>query len=160
MDRIRIRLAERSDAPRLNSALRNLSRTMGDTHKAEDSAVASAGFGQTPAFFALVAEQRDAIVGVAVYSPLFSTVRGRAGAYVSDLWVDEHLRGQRLGVRLLAAVRDNARSRWGAGFLRLAVYHDNPKAVSFYAGLGFVSAAAETSMILEGDALAAVGEDM
>ncbi len=158
MGRFLIRLAERQDAPRLNAALRKLSETMGDTHKAEDLLVESAGFGDTPAFYALIAERQGEFIGFAVYSPLFSTTRGRAGAYVSDLWVDAPARGQRLGVRLLAAVRDRAQAQWGAGFLRLAVYDDNPRAVSFYAGLGFVTATAETSMTLEGAALAAIGE--
>ncbi len=160
MDQVTFRLAERGDASRLNAVLWKLSETMGDVHRADDHAIERAGFGATPAFFALFAELDDDIIGAVVYSPLFSTVRGRAGAYVSDLWVAEHARGQRLGVRLLAAVRDRAQSQWGAGFLRLAVYDDNPRAVSFYANLGFVPASEETSMTLEGDALASVGEDL
>lgn len=158
MDRIRIRQAKRQDAPQLNAALRKLSETMGDTHQADDHLIESAGFGDTPAFYALFAERQGEVIGVSVYSPLFSTTRGRSGAYVSDLWVDASARGQRLGVRLLAAVRDRAQAQWGAGFLRLAVYDDNPRAVSFYTGLGFVPAAAETSMTLEGATLAAIGE--
>jgi ribosomal protein S18 acetylase RimI-like enzyme len=155
-----IRLAERADAPRLNAALQKLSQTMGDTHRADDLAIAEAGFGKTPAFYAELAEEGDQIVGVAVYSPLFSTVRGKAGVYVSDLWVDEAARGQRLGVRLLEAVRDDAKARWGAGFLRLVVYDDNPRAVSFYAGLGFRSSTGETVMTLEDSALTAMGENL
>jgi ribosomal protein S18 acetylase RimI-like enzyme len=96
---------------------------------------------------------------LAVYSPLFSTTRGWAGAYVSDLWVAAPARGQGLSVRLLAAVRNRAQAQWAAGFVRLAVYHDNPRAVSFYTTLGFVAASAETSMTLEGAALVAIGEE-
>ncbi len=159
MDRIRIRLAERQDVPQLNAALRKLSESMGDTHRAHDLLVESAGFGDTPAFFALIGERAGEVIGVAVYSPLFSTTRGRTGAYVSDLWVDAPARGQGLGVQLLAAVRDWAQAQWGASFVRLAVYDDNPRAASFYVGLGFVPAVAETSMTLEGAALAAMGEE-
>ena len=160
MTLIKIRLAERADAPRLNVALQQLSETMGDTHRAGDLAVAEAGFGDTPAFYAVLAELGDTVVGVAVYSPLFSTVRGKAGAYVSDLWVDEPARGQRLGIRLLAAVRDTANAQWGAGFLRLVVYDDNPRAISFYAGLGFRPSSGETSMTLEDATLTAMGENL
>lgn len=160
MKKIEVRLAERADASRLNAALFQLSETMGDTHQASDHDIAEAGFGKIPAFYAMLAEQGDAIVGVAVYSPLYSTVRGKAGAYVSDLWVAPGVRGQRLGVRILAAVRDKARLQWAAGFVRLAVYEDNPRAVSFYAGLGFIPASGETSMTLEGAALTAAGENL
>jgi GNAT superfamily N-acetyltransferase len=139
--------------------LRKLSETMGDSHKADDQLVESAGFGDTPAFYALLAEQAGEVIGIAVYSPLFSTRRGRAGANVSDPWVAAPARGQGLSVRLLAAVRNRAQAQWAAGFVRLAVYHDNPRAVSFYTTLGFVAASAETSMTLEGAALVAIGEE-
>lgn len=43
-----------------------------------------------------------------MFSPLFATTRGMAGAYVSDLWVAEPWHGARLGQWLLAAVRDAA----------------------------------------------------
>ncbi|MCC0064969.1 MAG: GNAT family N-acetyltransferase [Defluviimonas sp.] len=158
MDGIRIRPAERRDAPQINAALRALSRTMGDTHAADDRLIERAGFGETPAFHALLAEQAGAVIGAALYSPLLSTTRGATGAHVSDLWVAAALRGQGLGARLLAAVRDRAQAQWGAGFLRLAVYHDNHRAAAFYAGLGFLPASAETTMTLQGAALAAIGE--
>ena len=94
--------------------------------------------------------------GVALWSPFLSTTRGAMGAYVSDLWVADAARGQGLGQRLLAAVRDRAAGEFGAVFLRLAVYHDNPAARRFYDRLGFAAKPDEIWLTLEGAALEAV----
>lgn len=181
-DRITIRLATEADVAALNAALRALSADLGDTHRATDGALASAGFGALPAFRAVLALRADtaaadrvggapvpgaavpgaavagtAVVGAAVFSPLYSTTRGFAGAYVSDLWVAGEARGSGLGPRLLARVRDEARGLWGAGFIRLAVYGDNAGALAFYERLGFAARTGEIGMILEGAALDAMG---
>lgn len=156
-EKVTIRLAGASDAARLNAALRALSDDLDDTHRATDADIAGAGFGHDPAFRALLAFREDTVVGVALFSPLYSTTQGRAGAYVSDLWVAQSARGSRLGPRLLAAVRDEAKARWGAGFIRLAVYADNPRAVAFYERMGFAARTGEVGMILEGAALGAIG---
>lgn len=150
------RRAGAEDVAVLNAALRKLSASMGDTHRASDESLLQAGFGAWPALAALLAERDGAVVGVAVFSPFYSTVRGMAGAYVSDLWVDDGLRGEGLGARLLARVRDESATLWGAGFLRLGVYADNQRARAFYDRLGFVHNPDETYLTLSGAALAAL----
>ena len=152
-----IRPVKRTDVARLNTALRAFSATMGDSQRATDADLARAGFGAKAAFHVLLAEWGGETLGVAVYSPLYSTTRGRAGAYVSDLWVAAEVRGKRLGQRLLCAVRDRARAQWGGGFLRLAVYADNPGAQVFYTRLGFGVMQGDIWMTLEGPALDAIG---
>ncbi|MFZ1726251.1 MAG: GNAT family N-acetyltransferase [Albidovulum sp.] len=147
------RRAEKSDATRLNVALRRLSDGMGDTHRASDDQIETAGFGPNPAFHAMLAEQGGVLIGVAVYSPLFSTTRGMAGVYVSDLWIDPERRGQQLGIRVLAAVHGDAAELWGAGFMRLAVYHTNAGAKAFYQRLGFIPSTGEVTMTLDRDGL-------
>ena len=156
-DDITFRLAGAEDAARLNAALRALSDDLGDTHKATDDDILRAGFGKDPAFRAILALRGNAVVGVAVFSALYSTTRARAAAYVSDLWVAEAARGARIGPRLLAFVRDDIAARWGGGFIRLAVYTDNSRAVDFYRRMGFSAQSGEVGMILEGAALAAIG---
>ena len=69
----------------------------------------------------------------------------------------EAARGARIGPRLLASVRDDIAARWGGGFIRLAVYTDNSRAVDFYRRMGFSAQSGEVGMILEGAALAAIG---
>lgn len=155
---VTIRPAEAGDVELLDAALRALSGDLGDTHVATAADLREAGFGPRPAFRALLALQGGGAVGVAVFSPLYSTTRGVPGAYVSDLWVAASARGAGLGQRLLAAVRDEARALWGAGFLRLAVHEDNARALAFYERIGFRTRTGEIGMLLEGEALERKGE--
>jgi len=159
MDEISIRLAVPGDEAVLNRALGQLSSGMGDEHRASEADIARFCFGSTPVFHALLAETTDGnVVGVAAYSPFFSTVYGSVGIYVSDLWVAEQARGKRLGERLLAAVRVAGIDAWDASFIRLNVYHDNPKALAFYQRIGFVHYAETQFMTLAGKEFSSLGE--
>lgn len=159
MDDITIRQAGAEDAERLNAALRHLSRDIGDEHGATADMLARAGFGANPAFRAQLAEADGKVVGAALYSPVFSTVRAGAGVYVSDLWVSEAVRGKGLGRRLLQAVADDADRVWKAQFLKLVVYDDNPQARGFYDRLGFAASQGETILTLDQPGLAALKDD-
>lgn len=159
MDDIGIRPTVPADVADLNRALTHLSADMGDEHRASDADIARFCFGPAPVFHALLAEAADAgIVGVVAYSPFFSTVKGTVGIYVSDLWVAEQTRGKRLGERLLAAVRKAGMEAWDASFIRLNVYHDNPRALAFYERLGFVHTSETRFMTLAGKAYESLGE--
>ena len=144
-----IRLATRADAVRLNAALRRLSDDLGDTHRATDDMIARAGWGAHPSFRALIAEEGEAVTAVALYSPCFSTSRGGALAYISDLWVAEMQRGTGMGRRLLAEVARDAAATWGADRLKLVVYDDSPAARAFYDRLGFTPATGQTELHLD-----------
>lgn len=157
--RVSIRLAERGDAVRLNAALTLLSADLGDPHPATDAMLEAAGWGQSPAFRAQLAEVAGAIVGVTMYSPVFSTSRGGAGAYVSDLWVAADQRATGLGRRLLGAVAADAARCWDARFLKLQVYDSSPGARRFYDRLGFTAATGHTDMILQAAGFAALKGD-
>jgi ribosomal protein S18 acetylase RimI-like enzyme len=135
----------------LDAALRCLSAELGDTHRASATDLLRYGFGDAPAFVALLAEAGSTTRGVVMFSPVFSTIRGAPGLYVSDLWVAPEARGTGLAERLLVAARAEAAARWGARFLRLAVYDDNPRARAFYDRLGFRASLRETLMTLEAD---------
>ncbi len=156
METIVIRRAGPDDVDALDRALRQLSHDMGDTHLASADDLRAAGFGVNPSFRAVIAEAADETAGIAVYSPLFSTKRGSAGIYVSDLWVSGTARGGGLGRRLLAAALSDGEAVWGARFIKLSVYHDNPRAFAFYDRLGFVESSDERAMVLEGAALKAL----
>jgi len=159
MDDIIIRQTVPDDAADLNRALGQLSADMGDEHRASDADIARFCFGPSPVFHALFAEAADgSVVGLAAYSPFFSTVSGSVGIYVSDLWVAEETRGKRLGERLLAAVRVAGMDAWDASFIRLNVYHDNPKALAFYERLGFVHYVETQFMTLAGKEFSSLGE--
>ncbi|MEM5470253.1 GNAT family N-acetyltransferase [Hoeflea sp. AS60] len=160
MDEIKIRQAVPADVANLNRVLSQLSSDMGDEHRAGEAEIARFCFGANPVFHALLAEAADGtIVGAAAYSPFFSTVNGSVGIYVSDLWVAEQMRGKRLGQGLLAAVRKAGIVAWDAGFIRLGVYQDNPKALAFYERIGFVPAADTQFMTLAGKAYESLGDE-
>jgi len=157
-EEISIRRAVVEDAAALNQALAQLSADMGDIHRASDADIARFGFGETPVFHTLLAETAGGdIVGVAAYSPFFSTSSGAVGIYVADLWVAESTHGKQLGVRLLAAVRDAGATEWDANFIRLNVYHTNPRARGFYERLGFVAYSETQFMTLSGEAVKSLG---
>lgn len=156
MTDITIRFAEADDMERLDTALRQLSEAIGDPHGATPDQLCEAGFGTHPAFRAQLAETRDTVVGAALYSPVFSTVRAGAGVYVSDLWVSASMRGAGLGQRLLAAVARDAAAIWGAEFLKLVVYDDNDRARAFYDRLGFTASRGETTLALDTAGFAAL----
>lgn len=157
-DKISIRPAQIADAEKLNTALKRLSEAIGDDHGASVDDLTRHGFGPSPAFYALLAERETtgAIVGVIVYSPVFSTVRASAGLYVSDLWVSDETRGSGLGKRLLAAVLKAMPEHWTIGFLKLAVYDDNEAARAFYDRLGFSHDPREQYLTLSGSSLNAL----
>jgi len=158
MTAMTLRRATPADAARLNAALRALSQSMNDPHRTSDDQIALA-LAPGGACRALIAEAGSRVVGAAMFSPLFSTTRGMAGVYVSDLWVADDVRGAGLGKSLLAAVRDAAAQDWGAGFLRLGVYAQNTRARAFYDRLGFTHAVDENYLTLSGPALAALKGD-
>ena len=149
MEDVTIRRAGSDDAERFNAALSKLSDYLGDRHKASAEDLRRSCFSQPAAFAGLVAERAGEVVGAALLSPLFSTTRGGAGVFVSDLWVSETLRGSGLGRRLLAHAIRLGEELWGAGFLKLNVHHSNSGAMSAYERLGFDALHEETVMSLE-----------
>lgn len=147
MESFFIRSAEKSDIAALDAALACLSRDLGDPHRAEIDVLERALFGVPQLSWACVADAVDGIAGVVLFAPVFSTVRGGAGVYVSDLWVGGAERGRGLGAALLRSAAETARNLWDAGFIRLSVHDDNERARDFYENLGFAPAGAETVML-------------
>jgi ribosomal protein S18 acetylase RimI-like enzyme len=154
-----IRPAGPADAGALNAALAALSAHMGDPHRADAAALAEAMARDDPPFRALLAEAGGEVVGAAMFSPMYSTVKGGAGVYVSDLWVAAAARGTGLGRRLLGAAAAQGRRRWGARYLKLSVYDDNPQARAAYDRMGFSEDTGARWLTLQGDAWQSMGED-
>ncbi|EDM69810.1 acetyltransferase, GNAT family protein [Roseobacter sp. AzwK-3b] len=133
----------------LDGALRALSADLGDTHKASRACLASALLSEVAPAHGLLAMQGETLCGAALFSPTYSTARGAAGVYVSDLWVDETVRGSGLGRRLLAAVVRRAAQTWRAEWLTLAVYDHSVASRAFYDRLGLVPRTGATVMTLD-----------
>lgn len=148
--------ATAGDIDELDRMLRALSDDIQDRHLASIDALREAGFGRHPIYHAQIARdtQKRQAVGIALYSPVFSTVIGGAGLYVSDLWVAGSQRGSGLGSGLITAAYEDAAATWQAGFVKLAVYRDNRQARRFYQRLGFRAAdSGDEYLFLKGEAL-------
>ena len=136
-DAITIRAATADDAAAVHALISELARTT----QLEDKFTSSVddyrryGFGPDAMFEALVAEDEDGMVGVALYFYTFSSWRGEPGVYLQDLVVTEAARGRRIGELLLAELARVAGGQ-GATHLRLAVDRDNEAAMRFYERCG------------------------
>jgi ribosomal protein S18 acetylase RimI-like enzyme len=95
-----------------------------------------------------VADDSGLLLGCCVWMPVYSTWRGCKGIYITDLFVMAHARGKRIGERLLRQVARQARAM-EAGYMRLEVDNNNPRASAFYAKLGFQKKTDQHNCFLE-----------
>jgi GNAT superfamily N-acetyltransferase len=131
-----IRAATVEDATLLRVLIRELAEfeheldmvTITETDLARD------GFGLQPKFRALIAEWDGEPAGYALVFDFYSTWSGRQ-LFLEDLFVRPHLRGRKIGKRLLAAVARIA-ERDGCHGMRWEVLDWNRTAVEFYKSLG------------------------
>ena len=91
-------------------------------------------FGPDRVAYATIAEVEsttEAVAGFALWYPTFSTVLGRPGIWLEDLFVRPRFRGLGLGSELLDDLRDRTEGR-----LEWAVLDWNEPALGFYRRLG------------------------
>lgn len=83
----------------------------------------------------LIAESENSIVGYAFFFPIFKSFRGERSMFLEDLYISPAMRGQGLGLKMLAEVARNAK-------LQNCVRMDwqalkwNSAAIEFYKNLG------------------------
>ena len=155
--RATIRLATERDAETLHALLAAMAAELGaEAFRSDVAALRRHGFGDAPLFRALLAEGHGDALGMTLYFPEFSTLRGRPGVYVQDLYVAGRARASGLGRRLLAATARDARD-WGAAYLRLCAHATNARALDFYRRLGFETDPGERLHWIEGTALEDLG---
>jgi GNAT superfamily N-acetyltransferase len=94
------------------------------------------GFAGQPKFEALVAEHNGAPVGLAMFQTHFACWDGTSSLQITDLFVDEAVRGTGVGFRLVREVGRIARERGCVG-LQLNMVHANPSRLSLDR-MGFV----------------------
>jgi ribosomal protein S18 acetylase RimI-like enzyme len=98
-----------------------------------------------------VAEDAGLLLGVCLWTLSYSSWRGCAGIYISDLYVLPHARGRKIGEKLLRGVVIESKKR-GAGFIKMEVEKSNLAAARFYNRLGFTHKDDDQIYILEPDA--------
>ena len=153
-----IRKATRSDVPGVLALVKELA-----AYEREPDAVVATeadflrdGFGETPAFQVLVAEdERGEVIGFAFYFFSYSTWIGRRCLYLEDLFVRPAHRGKGAGVALMKALAKEAVAK-GCRRLVWQVLDWNTPAIEFYERLGAGLCREWLSVRLEGEALAAL----
>lgn len=149
------RPAALDDVPLLVTLIRELAAY----ERAPESALATEadlrrdGFGPSPAFRALIAEDDGVPVGFALYFFSYSTWRGRPCLYLEDLFVRETHRGRGAGLALMRALAVQALERQ-CPRLVWQVLDWNQPAIDFYERLGARIAREWLTVRLEDDALA------
>jgi GNAT superfamily N-acetyltransferase len=113
-------------------------------------------FGPRPYAEVLLAEEAGAVVGFALFFPIYSTFRAQPCMYLEDLFVRPEHRGKGHGKALLRAL---ARLTVERGYPRLdwSVLDWNKPSIAFYRSLGAVPMDEWTVYRLDGEALASLG---
>jgi len=156
---ITIRPATADDSPLLMRAIIGLADHVGEADgvACTEDDIRHFGFGENPAFEAVIAEVDEAFAGMCLFFPIFSTWYGRPGVFVQDLFVDGQFRSLGIGERLLRHVARLCQDRGGV-YMRLAVDDDNARAHPFYTRLGFASTNDQRSYIASGPTFQALSE--
>ena len=89
------------------------------------------GFGEAPAFYAMIAEINGEPAGYAVFYWGYDTDSATRGVYLADLYVDEAQRRHGVGTALMVAVARHARQK-GGRWMFWSVLKRNRAARRFY----------------------------
>jgi GNAT superfamily N-acetyltransferase len=132
-----IRAAERRDIPQILSFIRALAEyeREPDAVTATEADLERDGFGPTPFYSCLIAEQDGRPAGFAFYFFNYSTWLGRPGLYLEDLFVLPEFRGYGVGRALLQRVAAIAVEK-GCPRLQWEVLDWNQPAIDFYKAMG------------------------
>jgi ribosomal protein S18 acetylase RimI-like enzyme len=95
------------------------------------------GFGATPAFAGLVAEDQGTVIGYLLYHFGYDSDKAARNLHVVDLYVDPAVRTRGVGTALMSHAAGIAREA-GAQELIWSVFHPNTLAIGFYEKLGAV----------------------
>lgn len=153
MPSLNIRPATAADVPTILRFIKSLAAFEREPHavKTTGQDLLRDGFGEQPKFETLIAEMDGAPVGFALFFPTYSTWEGTAGIHLEDIFVEESVRGQGVGEKLMQKVAAIAVER-GCVRLELQVLDWNP-AREFYHGLGMEHMQEWLSYRVSGEAL-------
>jgi GNAT superfamily N-acetyltransferase len=155
----RLRAATRADVP----VILRLVRDLAEYERAPKAVVASEedllrhGFGSSPRFSVLLAEEEGRVAGFALWFFTFSTWLGKPGLYLEDLFVSPQLRGRGIGKAMMIELARIA-VREGCGRFEWAVLDWNQPSIDFYRSLGARLMEDWVLCRLEGDSLHSLAE--
>jgi predicted N-acetyltransferase YhbS len=132
----KLRNATPGDMPSVLELIRELARFENEPDAVEITVndLVKDGFKEETSFKVIVAESDQAIVGMALFYPRYSTWKGRA-LHLEDLIVKEEFRGKGIGNALYTAVLEYAQEK---NYRRVAweVLDWNKVAIDFYISTG------------------------
>lgn len=156
MSMFHIRKAEAGDVPLILTLVRELA----EYERERDAVVATEedllrhGFGESPRFHVLLAEEGAEVLGFAFYFFTFSTWRGTPVLYLEDIFVRPEHRRKKAGVALMRRLAAEAVERGCDRFIWQVLDWNEP-AIRFYESLGARAVSEWVTMRLEGEALKA-----
>jgi GNAT superfamily N-acetyltransferase len=153
VEAVTIRAASVSDVPAIYAMLRESAiEQNGLQHLCVDErSLCDDGFGETPRFWVLVAEEQGKRVGLALYFFTYSTWSSRIGLYLEDLYVSPVFRRRGVARALMQHLARVALENGCNGMIWL-VLSDNP-AVKLYEQVGAVAMAKWMPMRVLGESL-------
>jgi len=136
---LEIRPATPADVPQILAFIRELARYEREPNSvvATEANLLRDGFGATPRFRCVLAEQDGAPAGFALFFTSYSTWRGHHGIRLEDIYVTPAMRGQGIGKALLRHVAQVAIDE-GCPRLEWDVLAWNQAAIDFYYSQGAV----------------------
>jgi GNAT superfamily N-acetyltransferase len=157
---LRIRPAQERDVPLILAFIRELAEYEKLRHEAvvTEAQLRETLFGPRPYAEVVLAEVEGEALGFALYFHNYSTVLGRPGLYLEDLYVRPEARGMGIGRRLLVHLARVARER-GCGRMEWSVLDWNEPAIGFYRALDARPMDEWTVFRLTGEALAALAAE-
>ena len=135
---VTIRPAKSEDCEAILRMIRALAvyQGVGERVTASTEGLRRDGFGAERKFEALIAESSGKPVGLAMFQTHYASWESATSLQITDLFVDELVRGTGVGFRLVAQVGRIARER-GCRDLQLNMVHANPSRTSLDR-MGFV----------------------
>lgn len=152
-----IRFARRADVPVIAELIRALATYEKLAHEVvgTEADLALHLFGPRPYAQVLLAENRNEVLGFALFFYNFSTFLAKPGLYLEDLFVRPEARGRGTGKALLSRLAEEALAQ-GCGRLEWSVLDWNAPAIAFYRSLGAAELSGWTVNRVSGAALSAL----
>lgn len=133
---MQIRSAREEDMAAIAQLSRELAEHLADPDPGtDDAALIEYGFGADRWFECLVAEAEEGVVGYALYCRRFEAHTRVRKLWLADLAVAKHRRGERIGERLVAALRERA-ATLGCESIVFDLWIENTTARAFYERIG------------------------
>lgn len=135
---ITVRKAEEKDSEKLWVLMKELVifEKYIDSFAITPEVVRESGFRKNPPdFHCIVAEDNNEIAGMLVYYFLSYTAQNRPAIYMKELYVDDRYRGQKIGEKLMNALKEEANANI-CGVIKWTVAPWNDGGKRFYERLG------------------------